>query len=182
MESSFTTELNTIKQTYDTLLKRKQDISEKINMYKCKGKMFPPLVKQSYTKSIQCQAVNDRCLATPATPQEESEESWTINDEHLTYNMEFNVEPKKLTFSKSLSRLTKQSSHYDSFENIDEGYKTNKWTTYYDDEMIPPTKDVEGFAEYNDFSERAETQNSSLDDKEFNGSHNNIHGDNKSEN
>jgi len=144
MESSFTTELNTIKQTYNTLLKRKQDISEKINMYKCKGKMFPPLVKQSYTKSIQSQVVNDRSLATPATPQDESEESWTINDEPLTYNMEFNVEPKKLTFSKqSLSRLTKQSSHYDSFENVDKGYKTKKWTTYYDDEVIPPIEDVE---------------------------------------
>eukprot|EP00102_Acyrthosiphon_pisum_P018899 XP_016656109.1 PREDICTED: centromere-associated protein E [Acyrthosiphon pisum] len=214
MESSFTIELNTIKRTYDTLLKRKQDISEKINMYKCKGKMFPPLVKQSHTKSIQSQPVNDRSLATPVTPQEGSEESWTINEEPLTYNMEFNVEPKKLTFSKqSLSRLTKQSSHFDSFENVDEGYKTKKWTTYYDDEVIPltetvedfaeyndfseraetqnsssddkvipPTETVEDFAEYNDFSERAETQNSSSDDKESNGSHNNIHDDNKPKN
>ncbi|XP_029344284.1 cilia- and flagella-associated protein 44 isoform X2 [Acyrthosiphon pisum] len=183
MESSFTIELNTIKRTYDTLLKRKQDISEKINMYKCKGKMFPPLVKQSHTKSIQSQPVNDRSLATPVTPQEGSEESWTINEEPLTYNMEFNVEPKKLTFSKqSLSRLTKQSSHFDSFENVDEGYKTKKWTTYYDDEVIPLTETVEDFAEYNDFSERAETQNSSSDDKESNGSHNNIHDDNKPKN
>jgi len=180
MESSFATELNTIKQTYDILLKRKQDISEKINMYKCKGKMFPPLVKQTYTKSIQSQAVNDQSFATPATAQEESEESWTINDEQLTYNMEFNVEPKKLSFSKqSLSRLTKQSSHYDSY---DEGYKTKKWTTYYDDEVTPPTDAVEDFVEYNDFSERAATRNSTSDDNESNGSHNSIHGDNKSKN
>jgi len=177
MESSFTTELTTIKRTYDTLLKRKQDISDKIYMYKCKGKMFPPIVKQSCSKSIQSQAVNDRSLATPVTPQEESEESWTINDEQLTYNMEFNVEPKKLIFSKQSSRLTKQSLHYDSFENVDEGYRTNKWTTYYDDEASEAVGD---FAEYNDFSERTNTQNSVTDDNESNGSHNNNDVDNKS--
>ncbi|XP_022179157.1 uncharacterized protein LOC111039821 isoform X2 [Myzus persicae] len=181
MESSFTTELTTIKLTYDTLLKQKQDISEKINMYKCKGKMFPPIVKQSCTKLIQNQAVNDRSLATSATPQEESEESWTINDEQLTYNMEFNVEPKKLTFSKqSISRLTKQSPHYDSFENVDEGYRTNKWMTYYDEEAIPNTDAIGDLVEYNDFREKIETQNSLSDENESNGSHNNIYGDDKS--
>jgi len=167
MESSFTMELKTMKRTYDTLLKRKEDISEKIYMYKCKGKMFPPIVKQSCTKSMQSQAVNDRSLATtPVTPQEESEESWTINDEQLTYNMEFNVEPKKLNFSKQSSWLTKQSLHYDSFENVDEKYRTNKWTTYYDDEAIPPTEAVRDFAEYNDFIERTDMQDNMTDDNE----------------
>ncbi|XP_015370284.1 PREDICTED: uncharacterized protein LOC107166226 [Diuraphis noxia] len=183
MDTSFTTELTTIKHTYDTLLKRKEDISEKIYMYKCKGKMFPPIVKQSCTKSMQSQAVNDRSLATTTiTPQEESEESWTINDEQLTYNMEFNVEPKKLIFSKQSSRLTKQSLHYDGFENVDEEYKTNKWTDYYVDEVIPPSEVVEDFAEYNDFSERTDIQNSVTDDNQSNDSHNNIYVDKKIKN
>ena len=180
MESSFNTELTTIKHTYDTLVKRKQDINEKIRMYKCKGKMFPPIVKQSCTKSIESQAMNDQSLATPATLQE-SEESWTINDEQLTYNMKFNVEPKKLTLIKqSLSRLTKQSLHYDSFENVDEVYATNKWTTYYDEEIIQTTEAVGDFAEY-DFSEMTELQNNLLHDNKFNDNHNNIH-DDKSKN
>jgi len=173
-------ELTAIKRTYDTLLKQKQEINEKINMYKCKGKMFPPIVKQSCTKPIQNQAINDQTLVTTPTLQEESEESWTINDEQLTYNMEFNVEPKISNLSKqSLSRLTKQSSNYDSFENIDEVYGTNKWMTYYDDEVIPPTTEtVRDVTEYV-FSEMAESENSLSDDNKFNGSHNNIYSDNK---
>lgn len=147
MESSFTTELTLIKRTYDTLLKRKQDISEKINMYKCKGKMFPPIVKQSCPKVIQSQAINDLSSVTPATLQEESEESWTIEDDQL-YNMEFNVEPKILGSSKqSSSRLTKQSSHFDSFENVDEVYGTNEWMTYGDKVIPPVTEAVGDFAE-----------------------------------
>uniref|UniRef100_A0A2S2P1G3 WD repeat-containing protein 52 n=2 Tax=Schizaphis graminum TaxID=13262 RepID=A0A2S2P1G3_SCHGA len=185
LESSFTTELTTIKRTYDTLLKQKQDISEKIIMYKCKGKMFPPIVKQSCTKATPSQAINDQSLVTTPTLQEESEESWTINDEQLTYNMEFNVEPKISNLSKqSLSRLTKQLSNYDSFENIDEVYGTNKWVTYYDDEVIPPATETVGdvTTQYNAFSEMIESDNSLSDDNKFNGSHNNIHGDNEPKN
>ncbi|XP_025191573.1 uncharacterized protein LOC112591851 [Melanaphis sacchari] len=184
LESSFIMELTTIKHTHDTLLKQKQDISEKINMYKCKGKMFPPIIKQSCTKSIQNQAINDRSLVITPTLQEESEESWTINDEQLTYNMEFNVEPKISNLSKqSLSRLTKQSSNYDSFENIDEVYGTNKWMNYYDDEVISPVKEaVEDVRENNVFSKMTESENSLSDDNEVNGNLNNIHSNNEPKN
>jgi len=184
IESSFTTELTTLKCTCDTLLKRKQDLNEKINMYKCKGKMFPPIVKQSCPKAIQNQVINDQSSITPATQQEESDESWTINDEQLTYNMEFNVEPKILTLSKqSISRLTKQSSHYESFENVNEVYRTNEWMTYYDDEVIHPAPEAVGdFAECNVFNEMTNTQNSLSDNNEFNGSHNHVHDDNESKN
>lgn len=61
--------------------------------------MFPPILKQQCAM-VKDHSANDQFLPAPSV-QEESEESWTIDeeqeeeeDEEESYNMEFNVEQK----------------------------------------------------------------------------------------
>lgn len=131
-----------LKDVFNTLLKRKQDICKEIDSLKYKGKMFPPIAKQPCAganakpdQSSLTDCVPQLFSSTPSSAQEETEESWTINHDEEVYNIEFNVEPKVSASSKqSSSRLTKQSSHYDGFENVHEvcSYDENQWTKYYD--------------------------------------------------
>lgn len=105
--------------------------------------MFPSILKQSHPMTKQDNLTDDRVSVT-LTVQDESEESWATNKEE-SYNMEFNVEPKISASSKQSSRLTKQSLHCDSFENVVEGYGDNEWKNYYD-EMVQPDDEVEDYA------------------------------------
>lgn len=147
MDSSYTSDMSALKDVFNTLLKRKQDICKEIDTLKYKGKMFPPIAKQPSCASANAKPDHSPSIdrvprlfsATPSSAQDETEDSWTIDhgDEEEVYNMEFNVEPKVSASSKqSSSRLTKQSSHYDGFENIDEAcsYGENQWTRYYADD------------------------------------------------
>lgn len=77
-------------------MKRKQDIRKEIDTLKYKGKMFPPIVKQQCAMVKDHYSVDDQFLGTSSI-QEESEESWAIDEEEEeeeSYNMEFNVEQK----------------------------------------------------------------------------------------
>lgn len=94
INNAYASDIAALKNVYNTLLKRKQDISNEINTLKYKGKMFPPIVKQQCTIVKQDHSIDDQFFATPSV-QEESEESWTIDEEEEeSYNMEFNVEQK----------------------------------------------------------------------------------------
>lgn len=146
IDNSYTNDLTSLKDVYKTLSKRKQDICKEIDTLKHKGKMFPPIVKQQSPKLKQDNSSGDHFLVSPTAVSEQSEESWTINEEEeISYNMEFNVEPKISASSKQSSRLTKQLSHFDSFENIEEIDGENDWEKYYDHDVISPSNVVEDF-------------------------------------
>lgn len=72
MESTFTTEIATMNCTYDTLLQKKQYLSEQICMHKLKCKTLAPIIQQYSPKVIQSQAIEQSAI--PATQQEENEE------------------------------------------------------------------------------------------------------------
>lgn len=107
IDNTYSSDIAALKNVYDTLSKRKQDICKEIESLKYKGKMFPPILKQQCSM-VKDTSIDDQFLVTPSV-QEESEESWTIDeeeeaqeDEEESYNMEFNVEQKLQ--SKKLSK------------------------------------------------------------------------------
>lgn len=178
VDSTATSDLDSLNDVYNTLLKQKEDICKEINMLKYKGKMFPPIVKQQCTKEERY-STGDQFSSIPTAgkgskilekEEEDSGESWTIDNEEESYNMEFNVEPKKSTLSKQSSQLMKQQlSYYGSFENIEEVYGENEWNKYLDEEMTIPPEDVEDIS--NDVLGKVdEMQNKLSDLDEDNGS------------
>jgi len=72
MESTFTTEISTMKCLYDILLQKKQYFCELICAHKLKCKTLAPIIQEYSPKAIQSQAIEQSAL--PATQQEESEE------------------------------------------------------------------------------------------------------------
>lgn len=164
MDDIYSSDIATLKNTFNTLLKQKQDICKEINTLKYKGKMFPPIVKQTIPSINKSQnfSVGGQFSATPTIQEESEEASWTISEQE-SYNMEFNMEPKISASSKQSSQLAKQSSHYDSFENTDEMCGENDWKTYYDDTNVPEC--VENFGE-EIFNENDEVQNIFSEDNE----------------
>lgn len=153
IDNSYANDLTSLKDVYETLSKRKQDICKEIDTLKHRGKMFPPIVKQQSPKINRDHSIGDHFLVTPTAVNEQSEESWTISEEEELYNMEFNVEPKISASSKQSLRLTKQLSHYDSFENVEEIDGENEWGKYYDHDVILPSSVVEDLGK-NIFNEK----------------------------
>jgi len=173
IDNDFTSDIAKLKNVYDKLLKQKQAICKEIDVLKYKGKMFPPITKHPPPKMTQGHSINDQSLITP-TAQEESEESWVTTNEEESYNIEFNMEPKIVSASSKQSlRLTKQSLHCDSFENVMEGYEETEWKNYYDCKVISPCDDVDDYAK-GIFNKIDEMQNNLSDDNESIGSNKNL--------
>lgn len=160
VDNAYVSDMAALKEVYGALSKRKRDICNEINTLKYKGKMFPPIatVRRQPSSSRAERASRGGSFdggeyLTATTVQEDTEESWTI-DEDRSYNIEFNVEPKIVSASskQSSSRLTKQSLRYDdSFDEVSYGAEDDRWRTYYDDDDRRGAKDV--------FDETAETRN-----------------------
>lgn len=141
MDGAYASDMAALKEVYGTLHKRKRDICNEINTLKYKGKMFPPIAAAARQPSpSQLQRVGggsfDGEYSTATTVHEDTEESWTV-DEDQSYNIEFNVEPKIVSASskQSSSRLTKQSLRYDSFDEVSYDGENDRWrTSYYHDD------------------------------------------------
>lgn len=122
--------------------------------------MFPPILKKPPCKMKQEHSIDDDVLTTPTVQDDSDESSWDTNKEK-SY-IEFNIEPKILGLSKQSSRLTKQLSHYDSFENADK-YGENEWKDNYEDEMILADDNVDIFNEINEMQNNLSDNNDSIE-------------------
>lgn len=143
---SYTNDLITLKDDYKSLSKRKQDICKDTDKLKHKDKIFPPIVKPQNPKTKQDHSIGDNFLVTTTTVSEQNDEFLTMNEIKEEFiNKELNVKSKISASSKELSKLTKQFSHCDSLENIEEVNGENEWKKYCDHDMILPSSVVEDF-------------------------------------
>lgn len=135
-----------LKEVYNTLLKRKQDISKEIHTLKYKGKMFPPIGRLPLPKSSP---LTPTVVSFSDVIEEEEEESWMTDgdEEQQYYDMEFNMEPKTSSRRSSdrrqpLSSLSSSRGTVGSFERAND--REDVWENPYDGTQNDLSDDGDG--------------------------------------